>query len=139
MPHSTWTDPIDGRMAYTYANFALAKVFFFERWCQWAAERDAAAPQDLSGACKYGSLFMRSVFGGALRGHFQHQYNLIDGRLVDLSHDAHDVGRMSHPYQHEPEYFDIPEQQRSLDGCLPRAEAWAEAFIDQRASAHGLW
>lgn len=132
MPNSPWTESVEGQLAYNYANFALAKAYFFEQWCLWAAERQAVAPTDLSGACKYGSLFMRSVFGGALRGHFQHQYNFIDERMVDLSHDARDVGQMRAPYLHEPDYFDIPELQQSLAGCLPRAEAWASGFIAQR-------
>jgi len=129
-----WTDDIVGRLPYSGANFALAKAFFYAAWCVWAAERQAPCPADLSGSCKYGSLFMRSVFGGALRGHYQHQFNLIDGQLVDLSHDAQDVARMALPHRHEPEYFDVPELQASLLGCQPRAEAWAQAFIDAQST-----
>jgi hypothetical protein len=73
------------------------------------------------------------VFGGAIRGHFEHQYNFIEGRLVDLSHDAEDVGQMSNPYLHEPEYFLMPEFQASLSRCVPRAERWAEEFLTGQA------
>lgn len=130
-----WTDPRTGLLPYSYENFAHAKVFVFRKWCEQAAERQAVVPADLSGACKYGSLFMQRVFGGTLRGHFEHQYNLIEGRLVDLSHDAADVGRMRNPYLHEPDYFAVPELIASLDGCTPRVEVWAAEFMEAFAVA----
>jgi hypothetical protein len=116
MPNVGSSSSHPARLPYTYANFADAKVFLFEKWCQLAAERHLVRPADLSGACKYGSLFM-------------HQYNVIDGRLVDLSHDASDVGRMSNPYLHEPEYFDVPEFHAALAKCQPRANSWAVEFV----------
>jgi len=97
MPQTDWTSPRTAKLPYSDANFALAKVFFFGKWCERSVQRELPQPLDLTGACKYGSLFMQCVFGGALRGHYEHQYNFIDGRLVDLSHDAADVGRMTHP------------------------------------------
>lgn len=124
-----WAAPQPGLLPYSYANFAQAKLFFFGKWCEVAAERHLTQPLDLSGACKYGSLFMQGVFGGELRGHYEHQYNFIDGRLVDLSHDAADVGRMRHPYLHEPDYFAVPELQAALECCLPRTEAWVAEFV----------
>jgi hypothetical protein len=138
-PHQTrmsfvdWTSPREGRLAYTHDGFAEAKVWLLDQWQAWADEQGRARPVDLSGACKYGSLMVQYVFGGSIRGHFEHQYNFIDGRLVDLSHDALDVGRMRHPYQHEPAYFAVPELQASLAGCSPRAEAWGAKFIASRA------
>lgn len=126
-----WTDNRKGPLSYSYERFALAKVFVFRKWCEYAVERQASVPMDLSGSCKYGSLFMNRVFGGAIRGHYQHQYNLIDGRIVDLSHDAADVGGLSNPYLNEPGFFAIPELQASLDGCLPRVERWALEFLQE--------
>jgi hypothetical protein len=38
---------------------------------------------------------MNQVFGGSICGHYEHQYNVIGGRIVDLSHDAIDVGRIT--------------------------------------------
>lgn len=124
-----WAAPRPAQLPYTYANFARAKVFVFGKWCELAASQHLAVPLDLSGACKYGSLFMQGVFGGELRGHYEHQYNFIAGRLVDLSHDAADVGHMRHPYLHEPEYFAVPELQASLELCVLRTDAWAVEFI----------
>jgi hypothetical protein len=128
-----WTLPRQTGAAYSYAAFAAAKAWFFEQWCALAAERGLSVPNDLSGSCKYGSLFMQAVFGGSIRGHYEHQYNFIDGRVVDLSHDASDVGRMAQPYLHEPAYFLLPSLQASLAGCQPRAERWASEFLRGRA------
>ncbi len=100
-----WTLHQQPQLGYSYAGFAQAKVFVFQKWCDLAIERHKLLPTDLSGACKYGSLFMNQVFGGAIHGHYEHQYNMIDGRIVDLSHDAMDVGRMHNPYRHEPDFF----------------------------------
>lgn len=124
-----WAAPRPAQLPYTYANFARAKVFVFGKWCEVAAGRNLTPPADLSGACKYGSLFMQGVFGGTLRGHYEHQYNFIDGRVVDLSHDAADVGRMRHPYLHEPDYFAVPQLRAALALCELRTDAWAAEFI----------
>ena len=128
-PFNVWTQQRQARIVYSYPQFAAAKLWFFMEWTDFAQERQVAAPQDLSGSCKYGSLFMQSVFGGVIRGHFAHQFNHIDGRLVDLSHDALDVGRMHNPYLHEPDYFALPALKASLVTCLPRAERWANRFV----------
>ncbi|MFZ4503659.1 MAG: hypothetical protein ACOYM1_06885 [Methylovulum sp.] len=37
---------------------------------------------DLSGSCNEGSLFMKQVFGSTIRGHYQHQDHVINGRTV---------------------------------------------------------
>lgn len=132
MPYVDWTSQRTGRLPYSYGNFAKAKVFLFGKWCDMQLGHTLKEPTDLSGSCKYGSLFMQQVFGGAIRGHYEHQYNFIDGRLVDLSHDATDVGRMRDPYLHEPEFFMIPEFQLSLARCVPRAEQWAEEFLSHQ-------
>ncbi|WP_235281883.1 transcriptional regulator [Methyloterricola oryzae] len=130
-----WAACREAALPYSYERFARAKVFVFRKWVELAAERRIPVPTDLSGSCKFGSLFMNRVFGGALRGHYQHQYNLIEGRIVDLSHDAVDVGRMHDPYLNEPGFFDIPEQRASLSGCLPRVERWALEFLAEIQAA----
>lgn len=126
-----WTVDREAQLAYSYERFAQAKVFVFRKWCERAAERGTLAPIDLSGSCKYGSLFMNQVFGGSICGHYEHQYNIIGGRIVDLSHDAIDVGRIANPYLHEPDFFNIPEKQTSLNGCLPRVERWVAQFLEE--------
>ncbi|WP_374335685.1 transcriptional regulator [Methyloversatilis sp.] len=131
--HVDWNACRTGKLDYSYARFSLAKSFVFRKWCEMANERALQAPDDLSGACKYGSLFMNRVFGGSIRGHFQHQYNYIGGRIVDLGHDAADVGAMPQPYLHEPEFFELLSLQRSLAGCLPRVDGWVIEFLAELA------
>jgi hypothetical protein len=124
-----FTLPRIGKISYSYENFSLAKEFVFTKWCETARIRNLTIPIDLSRSCKYSSLFAQSIFGGVIRGHYEHQYNFIDGRLVDLSHDALDVGKMSNPYLHEKSYFDLPEIQTSLEKCSHRTEQWATEFM----------
>lgn len=76
---------------------------------------------------------MQRVFCGQIEGHYQHQFNRIQGRLVDLSHDALDVGQMRSPYLHEPEYFTIPRVQSQQLACLPRVTDWSERFLAELA------
>ena len=127
--YSDWNACHAAQLACTGTHFLHAKDFVFRKWCELAVERNVVAPVDLSGSCRYGSLFMHRVFGGSLRGHFQHQYNYIDHRVVDLSHDAADVGAMTHPYLHEPDYFELDSLQDSLAGCLPRVDRWVLEFL----------
>lgn len=126
-----WTSTKPAQIDYSYENFALAKAFVFRKWCEQANERQKLPPKDLSGSCKYGSLFMNQLFGGEIHGNYQHQYNIIDGRIVDLSHDALDVGKINNPYLHEPDFFKIPEKHASLNGCLPRVGHWVNQFLDE--------
>lgn len=126
-----WTIDREARLAYSYERFAQAKAFVFLKWCERASERHSPPPADLSGSCKYGSLFMNGVFGGAICGHYQHQYNVIGGRIVDLSHDAMDVGKIINPYLHEPDFFAIPEKQAALAACLPRVGRWVAQFLTE--------
>ncbi len=126
-----WTVDRKGQLAYSYEYFALAKAFVFRKWCEQAAERGAFPPTDLSGSCKYGSLFMNQIFGGVICGHYEHQYNIIGGRIVDLRHDAIDVGKIKYPYLHEPDFFAIPEKLASLNRCLPRVMNWVSLFMEE--------
>jgi hypothetical protein len=133
-----WTIERQAQLTYSYERFAQAKVFVFRKWCERAAERGALPPADLSGSCKYGSLFMNQVFGGVIFGHYQHQYNIIGGRIVDLSHDAIDVGSIKNPYLHEPDFFAIPKKQASLNACLPRVEIWVVQFLAEIKDSEDL-
>lgn len=133
-----WTVTRKAQIAYSYERFAQAKIFVFRKWSEQAIARGLLPPVDLSGSCKYGSLFMCQIFGGVIHGHFEHQYNVIDGRIVDLSHDAIDVGRILSPYLHEPDFFTIPEKQASLNRCLPRVDGWVIEFLAEINSSEAL-
>ena len=125
-----WTVDRKAKIAYSYERFAQAKIFVFRKWCDQAKDRGLLPPADLSGSCKYGSLFMNQSFSVA-RYTVIMNINTISsgGRIVDLSHDAIDVGRITNPYLHEPDYFAIPEKRASLNKCLPRVEGWVIEFL----------
>jgi hypothetical protein len=115
-------------LVLTPAEILLAREFVFAKWCERARERGEERPLDLSRSCKYGTLFMRTVFGGTIAGNYQHQFNVIDDRIVDLSDGAADVALLAFPYRHDPELFGIVEHIASMDGCRPRVNAWAAEF-----------
>ena len=81
---------------------------------------------------------MSQVFGGSIRGHYEHQYNLIGGRIVDLSHDAMDVGKIANPYLHEPDFFAIQEKRAQLNQCLPRVAGWVIQSLDEVKNTENL-
>lgn len=116
-------------MLLTDAEFALAQRFIFAKWGETARQRGEPPPTDLPRSCKFATLFMRSVFGGVIAGNYQHQFNIINGSIVDLSENAADVRALSAPYHHEPDLFCIAEHVASMDGCRPRVAAWVADFL----------
>lgn len=122
-------------LVFSSTEFARAKKFIFLKWCERAVERGEPTPLDLSHSCKYGSLFMSMVFGGVVEGNYQHQYNMIDGKIVDLSHDAADVLALREPYYHEAELFGIEKHMASMESCRPRVETWVKEFMDMDHSS----
>ena len=108
---------------------AAARAFVFERWKERAVERGAPEPSDLSSSCKFSSMFVRLVFGGRIRGNYDHQYALIAGRIIDLNADAADVREMDTPYRDDAAFLGSPDHLDSMVSCLARVERWAEAFL----------
>jgi len=126
-----WSLPQPGLRDYSGALFGASHSFVLQRWRDWAAQRKSPVPADLSGACRYGSLFMCRLYGGAIRGNYQHQYNDFDGQHVDLGRGAADVAAMTDPWLHEPLFFQVPELQQALQSCLPRVDDWVALFVSQ--------
>jgi hypothetical protein len=124
-------------LVLTDGELALAQAFVLKKWCERAHERGEIAPFDLSHSCKYGTLFMHIVFGGTIAGNYQHQFNIIEGRVVDLSATAADVLAMSQPYMQEPELFEAPEHIASMTSCRLRVDTWVAEFmlLDRCATA----
>lgn len=116
-------------LVLTQVELVWARRFVLMKWRERAEECGEALPVDLSRSCKYGSLFMQSVFGGVIAGNYQHQFNIIDECIVDLSDDAADVRALPAPYRLEPELFDTAEHMVSMRGCQQRVDAWAAAFL----------
>lgn len=115
----------------TEENLQAAKAFLFQKWKERAAERYEKEPTDMSRSCKFVSQFGKKVFGGRIEGHWEHQYNVINGEVVDLNADAQDVKRLAKPYQHDPTFWGNREHKASMKSCLPRVNTWVEEFLKQ--------
>lgn len=106
--------------------------FVYEKWCQRANERNQAQPDDLSYSCKFSSLFIKMIFGGIIEGNEHHQYNVIDGKIWDLSSQSHDVLMLKEKdidaYYHDVYFFANDEHLESLQSCMPRVMGWASEY-----------
>jgi hypothetical protein len=113
----------------TEENVEKAKAFIKQKWNERAKEYGREEPTDLSGACKFASMFAKLVFGGELRGNKLHQFVELDNRLIDLTAGSSDVVLMKEPYKHDKRFWNNPEHKRSMQSCEPRAKQWAEEFV----------
>lgn len=122
----------------TPENIARAKAFVFGKWRERATERGHTV-DDLSGACKFSSLFAQRVFGGKIKGNHDHQYVVLDdGQILDLNADAADVRELSIPYRHDRRFWNNKEHRESLNSCLPRVETWLKEFENELRPGHVL-
>ncbi len=116
----------------TEARLESLRAVVMEGWRARAAELGRPEPLDLSDGCLFGSLAVKVVFGGSLAGSHDHQHNVVDGRVVDLSADAADVRAMADPYRHDPTQFeDNPTLYEQLESCAPRVRAWVAEFLER--------
>jgi len=116
-------------IAATAENVEFAKQFVLAKWRERATERLMAPPQDLSSSCKFTSLFAREVFGGKIRGNWDHQFVVLPGGdILDLNEDALDVQGMSDPYRHDDLFWMNREHRKSLKSCMPRVKTWISEF-----------
>lgn len=120
------------KLAPTSENIRRAKRFVFDKWQQRAKEygRDQL-PFDLSGACKFASLFAKGVFGGQLKGNKLHQFLELEGQIIDLTAGSKDVASMLNPYHHDKVFWRNAEHVQSLDSCSVRVSDWVNEFLDE--------
>lgn len=119
-----------GILAPTDENLAQAKAFLRQKWTERYRERHGSgAPADMSDSCKFVSLFVQKVFGGEMRGNPRHQFNWINGQLVDLNSDANDVRTMPDPHQHDTAFWGNREHRASMRSCETRVNAWVKEFV----------
>ncbi len=138
----------------------LARLFVMERWRERAAEIGNPEPADLSGSCKFSSLFAQAVFGGEIQGNYEHQFvRLENGGVLDLNEGAGDVQALREramsgegtgwqmpnparpwhkvwvgdPHDHDPEWFGCPDHRDSMRSCMPRVRRWLALFGQQMA------
>jgi hypothetical protein len=120
--------------AYEIDETALVSLhdFVYEKWCQRAIERNQIQPEDLSYSCKFSSLFIKMIFGGVIEGNEHHQYNVIEGKIWDLSSQSRDVLDLKKKgidvYYHDLYFFANDEHLESLQSCMPRVMGWVSEY-----------
>jgi hypothetical protein len=114
-------------------NIMLAKDFVFRKWLERATEMGLQEPEDLSGSCKFTSMFAQKVFGGRIRGNYHHQFvELENGEILDLNMDARDVKSLGElAYYHDRRFFGNPDHRESLKSCMFRVQTWVTEFITE--------
>ncbi|AOG03472.1 hypothetical protein [Bosea sp. RAC05] len=156
-----------GLIAHDEAMSDRARVFVLDRWIErdeerarelaalaevsfddWVQKRGWRAPSDLTNACKFASLFAKLIFGGSIAGNEKHQFNLINGRIVDLTAGSSGLAGMKGAYRHDPIFFGNDDHLASLVSCMPRVREWADDFTMTHAPSswmapaktrHGQW
>lgn len=124
-----------GPVEATAENVEAARIFALDRWRERAEENGLPVPADLSGACKFCSLFAKSLFGGSIDGHYDHIFNRIGGEVLDLSAASADVIGLRDAYRSDPEFLASEDLHYSLETCVPRVLRWVAAF--QRPASPG--
>ena len=108
-----------------------ARLFVFSKWQERAAEKGLAPPVDLSGSCKFSSMFAARVFGLEMAGNWDHQFCLTpEGEVLDLNEGAADIAQLEDAYRHDKEFWLNPDHAESMDSCYPRVKAWLREFSE---------
>lgn len=116
------------KLPATPENIERAKEFVLRKWRERAAERGHPEPEDLSSSCKFTSMFAQAIFGGQIRGNYEHQFLVLDGEILDLNKDAADVKAMDDPHEHDESWFGNDEHIDSMESCKPRVMDWVREF-----------
>lgn len=119
---------------------AFARGFLLVKWKERALERGSAEPSDLSNGCKFAYMFAQRVFGGALRGNWDHQFvTLPSGQLLDLTAPCVNVAELAaanrDPYRHDVDFWGNHEHLASMASCEPRVTRWVGEFLAQLDAA----
>lgn len=110
-----------------------AKQFALAKWAQRAIEHGNATPNNLSGSCKFCSLFCWFVFGGKLAGNAEHQW-VVDNTngIIDLtSYSGYQFYSDRSKYKPDRQFWLNGQHLSSLRDCLERSSLWANEFISQ--------
>lgn len=120
------------------ATVAAMSGFVLERWRERARETGLPGPVDLSGSCRFSSLFVQGLHGGRIRGNLHHFHVRTDGgRIIDLNAAAADVealrGGGRDPYSHHRSFVASRDVRDSFDTCRPRVDRWIALWRSLRA------
>lgn len=118
-------------MAATFA-FAMWRERWLEQKADWESKvgtlYETEEPTDLSGSCKFSSVFAALVFDADIDGNYDHQFAVKKGRIIDLNAGAADVAGMAKPYSLDPIFFGSRDHMASMKSCIPRVVSWLRAF-----------
>ena len=113
---------VEGWLAPTPENIEAARTFLLAEWRERAVEQGDPEPADLSGACIFGSVFAQCVFGGQLRGNWDHQFvEHPDAGPIDLVHPGFET-------DHDPTFWGRAEHRDKVASVLPRVARWVAEF-----------
>lgn len=121
----------DGIIEWSVSMKDELKEFLFQKWCERAEENGREEPRDLSYSCKFSTLFFKALFGGKIEGNHGHQYNVLNGEVIDLSEDSEDVKGLKNPYYNDELFFGNVDHVKSMKSCTERVEKWVEQFLDE--------
>jgi hypothetical protein len=112
-----------------------ARDFALQKWRERASERQLPPPADLSGGCKFVSLFANRLFGGELRGNWDHQYVVLsNGQQIDLTKPSENLALIikggKDPYRHDSLFWGNADHLESLESCGHRVDAWVKEFLE---------
>lgn len=122
----------------TDENISAVRAFCISKWRERHLEltgSDDGAPADLTNACKFTALFGSVVFGADIGGNYDHVFNVLDGRIIDINADAADVKALADPYRHDDPFIGSGDLQDSMATCVQRVEAWIGDFDPSLAPA----
>lgn len=119
---------IPGWLAPAPENIEAARAFLLDKWYDRAREQGCAEPAGLDSACIFGSVFAQCVFGGRLRGNWDHQ--AVEHPVVGTI----DLTRRSSAIRHDPTFWGRAEHREKVTSVLPRVARWVAEFEDLTAS-----
>ncbi len=117
------------------ATTSKAKAFLLEKWQEYALERwgsSSEKPDDLTNACKFCALFAEAVFGAERRANYEHEFNILNGNIFDLTYPnigLLELEEKGYPiYSKDRAFFNSRDHRYSIDTCRPRVARWVDEF-----------
>lgn len=101
-----------------------ASQFALRMWQQRATELGREIPDDLSGACKFCSVFARGLWGGAIVGNSEHVFVRRGMQIIDLTAMAKGTLSLGMAAYNETTEPDHPDYRESISNCIPRVMDW---------------
>lgn len=113
----------------TEENIKTAAAFALDKWRERRREYNKLfrekkpLPTDLSGACKFCSMFAVKLFGGELQGNEDHQWVELDEEIIDLTDNVDDG-----EYDHDDSFWLNEDHVDALVSNISRVNQWVDEF-----------